>query len=45
MELDRKAFACRISDEIGQLKAQINDLYVALLELRMIRGQELDYKV
>ena len=34
MELDRSAlFPIESSDEIGQLKAQINDLYVALLEL------------
>ena len=34
MELDRSALLpIESSDEIGQLKAQINDLYVALLEL------------
>ena len=34
MELDRNALLpVESSDEIGQLKAQINDLYVALLEL------------
>ncbi|WP_456078237.1 histidine kinase dimerization/phospho-acceptor domain-containing protein [Mogibacterium diversum] len=34
MELDRSALlSVESSDEIGQLKAQINDLYVALLEL------------
>ena len=34
MELDRSALLpVESSDEIGQLKAQINDLYVALLEL------------
>ena len=34
MELDRNALLpIESSDEIGQLKAQINDLYVALLEL------------
>jgi hypothetical protein len=34
MELDRSALLpIESSDEIGQLKAQINDLYIALLEL------------
>ena len=34
MELDRNALLpVESSDEIGQLKAQINDLYVTLLEL------------
>ena len=34
MELDRNALlSVESSDEIGQLKAQINDLYIALLEL------------